>query len=493
MSDKTHFEKTVLLSLGHLGVVVASFLIPIFLSRWLAVELYGTYKQLMLIYLLAMVIGHMGMDNALFYFVKNKPEHRSLFSLNVMFFDSLVAGALCAGLCFFPDVFGQLFNNPDLAKPLPYFALFLFFSIPTQHFEHYLTVLDHIKAAIAVSFIYESLKAAVLIGGFYFFNSMEGVFLALAILTGIKFVTLAGFNLREWWRTPNRAQLSTQYFREQVRFSLPQGLTNLIAFCLKLDKFVISALFSVRQFTIYAVGCFEIPLIGSVSNTMTDLMSFDMVESRSNPERLKYLWHTTLRKVALFQVPVAAFLVFFSEPVIRFVFSDTYAESAPYFRIFTLILLLSGFSPEILFRVFARTGHLLRLQSVAALYTVAAVVASAYFFGPLGALFTKLVCDLCTQVLYSRAASRLLQLKASEYFPWAQVNRIVLVSALGAAMSWLCIAPFQLNVFWQLTMGGSVYAALLAASAIPTGLVMADEVDYLKEKVNRLLRFVPAS
>ncbi|MCB0403240.1 MAG: oligosaccharide flippase family protein [Bdellovibrionales bacterium] len=493
MSDKKHFEKTVLLSFGHLGVVVASFLIPIFLSRWLTVEMYGTYKQLMLVYLLAMVIGHMGMDNGLFYFIKNHPEHRSLFSLNVMLFDSLVAAVLCAGLCLFPNFVGELFNNPELAKPLPYFALFLFFSIPTQHFEHYLTVLDHIKAAIAVSFVYETLKAVVLIGGFYVFNSMSEVFAGLAVLTGVKFAVLAGLNLREWRHTANKWQVSKRFLREQIYFSIPQGLTNLISFCLKLDKFVISTLFSVRQFTVYAVGCFEIPLIGSVSNTMTDLMSFDMVESHKNPEHLKYLWHTTLRKVALFQMPVAAFLVFFAEPVIRFVFSDTYAQSAPYFRIFTLILLLTGFSPEILFRVFARTGRLLRLQSVAAIYTVAAVVSSAFFFGPLWALFTKFLCDVLTQVLYSRDAARLLQLKATEYFPWAQIQRIGLVSVLGAATAWLSTTPFALGVFWQLAIGGSLYALYLALAAIPTGLVMPDEVAYLKAKVRQLLQFAPVS
>ncbi|MEZ4750336.1 MAG: hypothetical protein R3B54_06840 [Bdellovibrionota bacterium] len=67
--------------MGHLGVVVASFLIPIFLSRWLAVEMYGTYKQLMLVYLLAMVIGHAAWEwTTVFYFIKNHPQQRTLLS-----------------------------------------------------------------------------------------------------------------------------------------------------------------------------------------------------------------------------------------------------------------------------------------------------------------------------------------------------------------------------------------------------------------------------
>ncbi|MEZ4750337.1 MAG: hypothetical protein R3B54_06845 [Bdellovibrionota bacterium] len=181
-------------------------------------------------------------------------------------------------------------------------------------------------------------------------------------------------------------------------------------------------------------------------------------------------------------------LLMFAEPVIRFVFLRHYTE-VPYFRIFALILLLSGFSPEILFRVFARTGRLLRLQCVAALYTILAVVGSAYFLGPLSALFTKLLCDVCTQLLYSRDAAHLLQLKASEYVPWSQIQ-LHRAGELSRRWPWLVVAPLQLGVL-AAAVGGSLYT--FRRLSHPDGLVMEDEVAYLKEKARRLLRFAPAS
>ena len=195
MSDKAHFEKTVLLSIGHLAVVVAGFLVPVFLSRYLTVEAFGSYKQLLLIYLFLMGIGHMGMDNGLFYFIKTYPGKEGIFSFNAMRFDTALATVFGFCLVAFRQPISEWFHNPALADVFPLFALFVLFSIPAQHFEHYLTVLDEIKSAIILSVAYEAVKAGVIVGGFYFFHSLEAVFLGLAVLAFAKFAALFAFNV----------------------------------------------------------------------------------------------------------------------------------------------------------------------------------------------------------------------------------------------------------------------------------------------------------
>lgn len=493
MSDKRHFEKTVLLSIGHVAVVAAGFLVPVFLSRWLTIEAYGSYKQLILLYSFALLIGHMGMDNGLFYFIKSHPGKEGVFSLNILLFDLGMAVLLAGGCLVFGSDIARLFNNPGLAEFFPVFALFVLFAIPAQHFEHYLAVLDDIKSAIALSVAYEAIKAGVIVGGFYWFGSLHAVILGLALLSLAKLLCLLVFNLRRVRAAEVGWAEMKRFFGEQVAFSLPQGAKNLIGSVLKMDKFVISAMFPVREFTLYAVGCFEVPLIGSVSNTMTDLMSFDMVEARrtDNQGKVKALWHSTIRKVSLFQVPIAVYLFYFAVPIIVFIFSETYRESAAYFRVFLIGLLLTGFSPEILFRVFARTGLVLKLQIIAVAYTVVLVIGGAYQYGPMGALVGKVVSDAMTLALYSHFAGELMGLRLRDYLPWKAIFGIGAVSVFCVLVSCFAWYPLHLHPFPLLIVSAITYVGLVFIVSVRTGLIKDDETAYLKAKIAGLRRSLP--
>lgn len=474
------------LAVGHAAVVVFTFLVPWFLSRWLTIEAYGTYKQLMVIYLLAMAVTHFGMDNGLFYFIKSHPGKEAIFSLNAMLFAGLMAVLVASALALARDPLAHSFNNPELAGYLPYFCLFLALSVPTQHFEHYLTVIDDIKGALYLTVLYEAAKSAVIVAGFYFTGSLRIVLGGLAALAAFRFLCLLAFNIRRL--PPGAAEEMGRHLRAQLRFSVPQGGANLIATAMKLDKVIISALFPVRQFTLYAVGCFELPLIGSVSNTLTDLMSFGMVDARRRGENTyASLWHSTMRKVALLQIPIVTFFVFFAEETIVFIFSETYRESARYFRVFVLTLLVSAFSAEILFRVFARTKLLLGLQLGAALYTLGLVLSLAYSHGPMGALVGKLIADLVSFALYSRFAAGFLELSAKEYLPWKALAGIALVSVVVATLvATLSHALFTKPLF-LLAFGFAAYGALVFLLCLVTGLIKEDETRYLKDKATSLV------
>lgn len=478
MSTRTHFEKTAILTLGQLAGLGINFVIPMFLSRWLTIEGYGTYKQLILIHTFLLLTVHMGIDWGLFYFVKRDPRHAPLFSLNVVLVDSCLAVVVIAVGLAGGTQFAALLQNPSLAIYLLAFAPYVFFSIPSHHFTHYLVVRDKIKAAVGLTIAFEVGKTAVILAGYYFFQSLTLVLLGLGAVSLIRYLVLVGWNLAE--SRARRLPLSAlaTHLPAQVRFALPLGVSNLITLVLKLDRFIVSALFGLRPFTFYSVGCFELPVVENTVITMADLMSFDMVEARKDGDfgRIKGLWLATLRKIALFHIPLSVFMVFFAHEVITFIYSDAYSESAGYFQVFSLVFLLSAFTPEVVFRVFAENALLLKIRAVSAVYTVGLVIGGAVLLGPLGALYGKLVADLISAALQLTALSRLMRLNFSQWLPWREMARVTAVS-LGCAFGVeILFSDFPGRLFFLLALSFSIYGLGVFAVSAVTGILKREEI-----------------
>lgn len=483
----THIKKTAILTLGQVAGLGIGFVIPIFLSRWLTVEAYGTYKQLMFLYVLALLTVHMGIDWGLFYFIKREPSRAPLFSLNVMLVDLGMATLVIAVGVIGGNFFAALLKNPELALYFPAFAPFLLFSVPAHHFHHYLVVLDRIKAAFWLMVIFESTKALIILAGYFFFNSLFVVLWGLGALALVRLLALLWWNLYLCGKYEQPLREHRANLREQIRFALPLGISNLVTLLLRLDRFIVSSFFGLKSFTVYSVGCFELPVVENTVTTMADLMSFDMVEARKTEdwEKIKTLWLSTLKRIALLHLPLAVFSIVFAREIITFIYSETYAESASYFVVFSLIFLLPSFTPEVIFRVFAKPGWILRIRAVAVVYTLSFVAIFAWALGPLGALYGKLAADLITAVVQLTCARRLMNLSAAEILPYKEIAAVTLVSATAA----VTLQHFPLPVLFAFPL----YAAILIGVALLAVVFSkADHLSEVKRSLWRTLRLTEA-
>jgi len=177
------------------------------------------------LYVFAMLIGHMGMDNGLFYFIKTYPGKEGLFSLNVVFFDLAMASLLALGGLALGRPWRGFFNNVALADHFPVFSLLVLFPFPLT-FEHYLAVIDDIKGAIVLSVTFEAIKAVVIVGGFLLLWLTQGSSHRMTALALLKLLWLLGFNLFRVRASGATWNEGCRYFRKQVDYSLPQGFKN---------------------------------------------------------------------------------------------------------------------------------------------------------------------------------------------------------------------------------------------------------------------------
>lgn len=483
--SKAHFEKTAAVALGQAAGFAFSFFIPVFLSRRLTVESYGTYKQIFLIQWFFLMTLQMGLDSGLFYFMKRDPKRAALYSLNALLAELGLALVVASALLVAREPLGRLFHNPELAGLVPALGALVVFSIPSQHLEHYLMVLDRIRSNVVVFSASELAKAAAVIGGLAWLGSLEAAVLGVAAIGLLRCLFLVGLNLRSLRREGVPLRELRPALGEQVAFGLPLGLSQLVSVLYKMDRFVIASLFPVREFTLYSVGALDVPLVPGVSNTMSDLMSFDMVESgtRRDFARIQYLWHTTKRKIALIQIPIAIYLIAFAGPVITFVYSEKYAESAPYFRMFMVLFLLTTFDADILFRTFADNRRFMKAQLASSLGGLALAIGFAYALGPMGALVGKCLADTVGTLVKLGLARSLLHLRVGELFLWGELGKIAGASVVAALAAHLAARQGLPYPAARVAVSLATYGAVFGGLSLAIGILKPDETLYLRGKL----------
>ncbi|MBI1861768.1 MAG: oligosaccharide flippase family protein [Deltaproteobacteria bacterium] len=485
MADKAHFEKTLLLTAGQAVGVGLSFMIPILLSRWLTVEDYGIYKQIFFIHGLLLLTVHMGMDWGLFYFIKRNPQRAGVYSLNVVLTDLALAMVVAGVAYLFRREIASELKSPGLETLIPAFIPFVVFSVPTHHFNHLLVVRDRMKAAVVLTIAFELAKTLIIVGGYFFSHSLAFVLVSLGGLAVVRLSIHLGYNIVLIRSARLRFLDLRRSIVEQVRYAIPLGFTNLLSLCLKMDKFLVSAFFGLRAFTIYSVGCFEVPMVESTIITMNDLMSFDMVEARARGDRevIHFLWRSTLRKITLFHLPVAIFMIAFSGLVIPALYTDTYAESVAYFRFFSVLFFVSQFVPDVVFRVFARNKTQLVLQGIAGVYTIAIVVAMGLRFGPLGILGGKIVADTLSMLIKLSALRAIIQISWRELIPWRDLGVILGGAIFCALITHVVVDPIPLPGLLAVPLAFAFYAGFNILVATQTGALRSDEIAYFKDRL----------
>lgn len=472
-------KTTLLLTAGRLLGAAFGFLVPVYVSRHLDVASFGTYKLAILCYVSALMLAHVGMDHGLFYFVKKFFSKRALFSINTILFKVATMTVVCAVALFFREESGDLLNNPQFPPVVAPLCVLSFLGVISSHMDHYFIVMNRVRF-VTLLYISEAIvNAGLVIGGFYYFDSLPSVLLLMSIIPMAKTVYLLMFNLVEFKSISLSLDRWVRILRRQVSYSLPLGITNLLTFVMQFDRFVISALYNPMRFAIYAVGCLELPVLPGMINTMHDLMSIEMVEAHrhGDKEKIRQLWVATIKQIMFFLTPVVIFMIGCSDLVIVTIFSSKYSDSAEYFQAFMMVLFFFSIDPELLFRVFARTRTLLKIQIVTAILTVASFVLVAYYIGPLEALIVRAVAEALNSGVKLLYVKGMIDIRWQDLLPLKYLTHQLVIGVICVlVIKWAL--PHLSPTSGAILLPGSIvfYAVLFLGLGALTGLVTKEEI-----------------
>ena len=445
---------------------VLNFALPLILVRRLSQHEFGLYKQVFLIVGTAVSVLPLGFGMSAFYFLPREGVNKAHIVLNVILFYVLIGGAALILLIVDPNVLGAVFNSPDLVAYAPTVGVAIFLWTLASFLENVVIANQETKLASVLIVLAQLTKTILLIAAVFFSASLSAIVYAAIIQGALQSLVLYIYLKNRFWRGPFTFSFAS--LKSQISYAIPFGIAGLfLRAYADLDSYFVSYKFGPALFAVYALGCFELPLVEilgySIGSVTIPRISF--LQSVGDTREIIELVARMSRKLAAIYFPVYVLMLICAHDLIRFLFTDRYIGSYPVFLInltmIPLSLLASAYDPVI--RAYEGQRYfLVRLRALLTVALVAALWLGTRYLGLIGAIVAVVSINMIERIAVSARACRILGVTRSD---WRLVKDLGKIGAASVAAGIVTIVP-RLGLAGAGLFGGVGLFYMLAASGI---------------------------
>ncbi len=407
---RSHWPLTLLSSLASM----CNLALPLVLARIFSPEQMGDYK-IFFLYLVLMPWFTMsaGIGNGLYYWV-NKDQFKHYFQIS---WTVLFSWATFVSLLIF--VFLR-------HEPLgPWFALGTFLTLTANFHEETLIAMGLTWRGALFSSLSEVIRTGLVISVVLVTHSLErmiqayvGVLLA-KVVAGI----LWGRTLETQRFTVLWAEHKTM-LKQVLRYAVPVSLASLIAvFTHYADQLVVSRLTDAAYFAGYALGCLTIPPLNSFEQAVNRVMIPALQENKP------YLFKSAVSELFWILLPATVGLLVFADPIVTMIFTEKYAWTAPFLRVYSFSYLLLAFPYDAWPRARGDGKWIFKNLMVAVGIAVVTIPTLTYFYKGMGALVGLLLTQVALRIGGLRYILKHTSWKFEEFMPLNEFSD----------QAWLCV------------------------------------------------------
>jgi O-antigen/teichoic acid export membrane protein len=492
-----------------------SFLLPLVIVRHLTQDAVGHYREAFQVITNAVVILPLGLSMSAYYFLARETERRGTAIFNILIFNFVVGGLASLTLYLYPQIIGNIFHSDELTSLAPAIGIVIWIWIFSTFLET--VAIANQEARVATAFIIAaSFSKTLLMGAAVMaFATVEAFIYAAMIQGAIQTFILLNY-LRSrfpgFWRG-----FDFTFFREQAAYAIPYGLAGVLWMAQNdIHNYFVGYKFSPADFAIYAYGCFEVPLIAMLSESVSSVLipRMNALHLAGNRDEMIRLTARAMQKLAFFYFPIYVFLLITSRIFIITLFTQRYEASASIFVINLTLLPFSILITDPVIRSYRELGRFLLLSRILLLTSLVAVL---YFgldhFGLSGMIMVAVGAILIEKCIAETMVIRKLGLGLQHLPLLKNVAKTAVISVLAGVITYFVyvnIQEYLLSVGENLAenalsapklstlnfIGGSlvllisgcVFAPIYLLAANFWGVIEEDEKQMLR---NVLRRFVP--
>jgi O-antigen/teichoic acid export membrane protein len=374
------------LVLARLFGAAITFCIPLVLARALPLEDYGTYKQLFLIAVTLYQVLPFGMAQSLYFFIPRSDEPRA-FVAHALGFLTL-AGAVGGTLVF--TLSGSLaswFSSPGLSEHAGLLALYTACLIAASPLEISLTSQGRTRDAAFIYITSDLLRAAAMVVPILLGFGLRGAMLATTAFAAARLLaTWVTLGVGTRGALFDRPRLS-----RQLAYALPFGAAMVLNAPQQFaHQYAVSAVVPPELFAIYAVGCFQLPLVDLLYTPASEVLMVRIGELERQ-QRLKesvLAFREAAGRLAYVFLPMAAFLFVAAPEFIAALFGPRFLDAVPLFRVSVAAVALATLPMDGALRARNQTRYLFFSYLVKALITVPLVWVGVTRFGMMGGILS---------------------------------------------------------------------------------------------------------
>ena len=461
--------------------------LPLFLVRRLSQEDFGLYKQVFLLVNTAFSLLPLGLGMSAYYFLPREPQRQPQVVFNIFLFLVIVSATFCSVITLFPSLLLRLFNSQEVAGFAPLIGLVVVTWITSSLLEVIAIARQELRLATLIVILSQLSKAAFMLGAVALYGSVRSLLYACLLQGAVQTIVLVVYlrsRFGHFWR-----RFDWTLWRVQLAYALPFGIASmLLRSQTELDNYFVSYQFGPAAYAIYAVGCFELPLLGllaeSISAVTIPRVSY-LQKTGARQEIIELVARVT-RKLALVLLPLYVLLLVVGREFITFLFTEQYAASWPIFAfnlsLIPLLLITSAYDPVM--RAYADHRYfMLKLRTVLLVVMVGGLMFATARFGLVGAIAVNIFVNLVDRVAVAIKVKGILGIGRRDLPLFGDIGRVAIVSMLAGAVTLAVRAALaEARPFTVLAAGGLVFSAVYVIGILALGVPTPEERDIVRRR-----------
>lgn len=471
-----------------------SFALPLLLVRRLSQHDLGLYKQAFLVVGTATAIFSLNFNTSAYYFLPRERERRGAVVINVLLFNLLAGGLALGLLSLFPGLLERIFNSPDLVSYAPLIGLVILLWVFSLFLEIVAIANQELRAATVFIVIAQFSKTTLMLGATLWFTSVRALLYAAAVQGLLQTVLLLWY-LRA--RFPGfRRAFEWPVMRRQLAYALPLGLYGLLwTFQVDLHNYFVSHQFGAAAFALYAMGCFDLPLIAILGESVGAVMvpRVSQLQKEGDARQILLLTARAMRKLAVAYFPIYAFLMLIGREFITLLFTAQYLGSWPIFAVNITLIPFNILTLDPLTRAYSEHRfYLLRVRAVMLVVQTAALWFVIGRFGLVGAIAVVVAGTLVERFVLALKFGRVLGVTWGDARLLKDVGKVAAATLAATAVAFAAHTLMAgAKPFFVIAVCGVAFGIAYAAGLLALGVPEQEERDAARRGWARLRALLP--
>ncbi len=430
------------LVLARLGTAILTISIPLVLARFMELREYGTYKQLFLVSQTLSYVLPFGMVQALYFFIPRADAQRPYLVQTISFLT--VTGALAAlALLAFDARVARFLSNPGLTEYRFEQALYVLCFMASLTLEYSLTAGGRMRQSAIAYLVSDTVRALAMVVPVLLGFGLKGLMVATAVFAALRYLVAWGVVLR----SGSGPVFDRRKLAAQLAYALPFGAAVLVAVPQHYaHQYVVSSSVSPELFAIYAVGCFQLPVVDLLYTPTSEVLMVRLgeLDKEGRGEEGVHAFREATAKLALAFFPLAAFLFAAAPELIDALFGPRFAAAVPLFRIGVAGVALAIMPMDGVLRARGQTRALFGAYLAKAAVTVPLVWIGVRRFGLVGGVASWALAEAFGKAFLLARIPRALGTPLRRCVPWrslATASGAAAVAAAGVAAARAIASP----------------------------------------------------
>jgi len=441
---------------------LANLFLPIILVRLLTPTDMGIYKIFFLyLSILPFLFLTGGPSNSVYYWVGKPKNLRNQYIQSCW---TLTMGLSLLILVIGLPLVGIISDYTNMNQEYVYYMLIASAVwVPSSHFSECSIAYGKTIVGSVFGTSFALLRISLILVSAFFLDDLKFIFFAHTSVMSIKLLVVLFLGLKNNYISFN---INMSRIKEVFVYALPISLSGLMGFFVdKVDMLILSSYLDPSEFAFYSMGCLIIPPLYVLDTTVQKVLIPKLSTFYTEKKNALALesYRKAISDLAFLIIPAIFGLFIYADAIVKLLYTEQYASSAIYLKIFAFSYLLNMIPHDAVPRATGHSSWILKIYMLTTPISLGLVYLSARYSGAQAAL----ICSICIKflpkvvgVIYS---SKLMNWKITEMFP---VKRLMLFSGLSIVLSIfsdLARPHFSDSLYW-LYVCAPLFAAIYLGS-----------------------------